>query len=179
MLVSSMALLALLGATTAQAIAAPPDHEVRRWTQEEDMCGLTVTADRRREDSIRFRVDHDGFELVTSQFSGTTRWTYEPTGRWIENQFAGVFRDHDVDLSDDGILTITYGWTGTQLRLKSSDGGIVMRDIGRGLARDVWDLVDVDDPDDDVLVSSEFVHLAGPKIGPDDFDCDLVLGLLQ
>ena len=59
---------------------------------------------------------------------------------------------------------MTYGWQGPQIRLKSSDGGVLLRDIGRFAVTDTIDLHDPNDPDDDELVDSVIITAAGQRL---------------
>lgn len=146
----------LLLATAQVALGAKPVHDkfVFEETFTEDLCGIPVTT------HIEVRGNFLGFEdrgLDVSQ----VRITFTNTeGDWLENFIAGAAFFEEQLVGD--ILTLTARHAGVHERLRSSEGLTAAFDRGQIVFRDVIDLNDLENPDDDVFISSETLFVAGP-----------------
>jgi hypothetical protein len=175
--VPSAALLAALAlALTAQlAMAAKPFHD--KFTDEqtfsEELCGIPVTT------HVVFSGNFLGFEgrfIDTSHVRVT--WT-NVDGDWLKLFAAGAAIGTEELVGD--ILTVTVRQAGVQERLASAGGLTPAFDRGQIVLRFVIDLNDLENPDDDVFVSSEVLSQAGPHPEADsDFAlfCEVVQDVL-
>ncbi len=170
----AVGLLVLMSATTLAA--RPVEHHVGYVddTFDEELCGIAVTTRVQAHENIF--IYEDGRFVDRSQV--TVTWTNED-GEWLTTSSAGTRTVGEVE--SDGTLTITESHVGVQSRLRSSDGITAAFDRGRIGFVTVIDLNDPEDPEDDVVVSSDVVDVAGPHPEADsDFAlfCEVVTDVL-
>jgi hypothetical protein len=168
---------ALMVAVPSAVLASRPDieHSRRVFTVQQDFCGLAVTADRTRVETTIFR-DSGGNPGVYDTVSGTTRWTYEPTGRWVQNHFPGLFYDGSDPVSNgDGTVSFFSSSAGPSLMWTTSDGGAPILDTGHIVFVEVWDLHDPSTDEDDEFISSDILSDSGPSAV---LDCDAIAAFL-
>ena len=171
-----LALATLLMLMSAQlAFAAAPFHDkfVIDETFEENLCGIDVTTHLQLKGNVLSFEDH---LLDVSRV--TVTWS-NAEGAWLQNFGAGAVMVSE-QLNGD-ILTITEGHAGVQERFRSSEGLMPAFDRGRIVFSIVIDLNDLENPDDDVFLSSEVVFVAGPHPEADsDFTlfCEVVEDVL-
>ena len=89
----------------------------------------------------------------------TITWT-NADGDWLQNHVAGITRFREE--LDGDILTVTETHAWMPERLRSAEGITAAFDRGLIKFQFVIDLNDLEDPDDDVLISAETSFLAGP-----------------
>lgn len=139
------------------ALAAKPVHD--RFTIDEtfteELCGIEVTTHLMVDGHVT--IFSDGRVMDLSRV--LIRWT-NADGAWLENFVRGQVRITEV--LDGDILTITSRNTGVHERLRSSEGITAAFDRGQITFVNVIDLNDLENPDDDVFVSSEVVSQHGP-----------------
>ena len=167
------ALVLLLSAQVA--LGAKPIHEkfVVDETFEDNLCGIEVVT--RLQVKGNVLIFEDRIKDV-SQIRLT--WT-NADGDWLENFIAGpAFIEEQLD---GDILTFTFRLAGIQERLRSSAGLTAAFDRGQITFRDVIDLNDLENPEDDVFLSSEIISQAGPHPEADSgftLFCDVVQDVL-
>jgi hypothetical protein len=146
----------LVLATASIATAAKPVHDkfAVDETFSEELCGIQVTTHLLIKGNVLGFEDHF---VDHSQVRIT--WT-NPDGDWLELFVAGAFFITE-ELSGD-ILTVTVRAVGIPERLRSAEGLTPAFDRGQLVFRDVIDLNDLENPDDDVFISSEVLFDAGP-----------------
>ena len=157
------------------ALAAKPIHEkfVVDETIAENLCGIEVMTHIEIKGNVLIFSNHVvDVSLIRITFTNSD-------GDWLENFIAGpVFIEEQLD---GDILTVTSRNVGVHERLRSSEGLTAAFDRGQITFRDVIDLNDLDNPDDDVFVSSEILFQAGPHPEADSgfaLFCEVVLEVL-
>lgn len=169
------ALLAL--SVAAPAAAARPIHD--KFTVDE-----TITGDNLCEIEVSTRVEVNGNVLVFDDGHvadvSLIRLTFtNADGDWLTNFVAGpVFITEQLD---GDILTITAVNRGVHEMLRSADGISAAFDRGQITFQNVIDLNDLEDEEDDVLLSSEILFVAGPHPEADagfELFCEVVADVL-
>jgi hypothetical protein len=177
-----LALATLLVLVSAQvAAAAKPFHD--KFTEDvtfsENLCGISPTTGIPVTTHVQVRGNFLAFEdhfVDLSQIRVT--WT-NADGDWLELFVAGRFFVTE-ELSGD-ILTVAFTASGIQERIRSTEGLTAAFDRGRISVRQVIDLNDPENFEDDVLVSFEVLFVAGPHPELDsDFTlfCEVVTDVL-
>jgi hypothetical protein len=146
----------LILATAHIVAAAKPVHDkfVVDETFSEELCGIQVTTHLLVRGNV---LDFEDHFVDLSQVMIT--WT-NTDGDWLELFVAGAFFITE-ELSGD-ILTVTVRSAGIPERLRSAEGLTPAFDRGQIAFRDVIDLNDLENPEDDVFISSEVLFQAGP-----------------
>jgi len=166
------ALVLLLSAQVA--LGAKPIHEkfVVDDTFEDNLCGIEVVTRVQVKGNVLIFEDR-----ITDVSQIRLTWT-NADGDWLENFIAGpAFIEEQLD---GDILTFTFRLAGIQERLRSSAGLTAAFDRGQITFRDVVDLNDLENPEDDVFLSSEIIQ-AGPHPEADSgftLFCDVVQDVL-
>ncbi len=171
-LLPAVVMLCLLAQPVA---AARPTHDRFRWTRpSRRSCAasrspthLVITG------NILVFEDH----LVDVSLVRLTHTNAD--GAWLENLIAGPVMIQEQ--LDGDILTIVARHVGIHERLRSAEGLTAAFDRGQIIFRNVIDLSDLEDPDDDELVSSEILFQAGPHPESDSefaLFCDVVIEVL-
>lgn len=169
-----LAALLTLASITA-ALAARPGHDrfTIDETFDEELCGIDVTTRIQITGNVLFFEDH----LVDLSLVRVT-WT-NADGDWLQNFIAGPVVV--TEQLDGDILTVTIANHGVHERLRSSDGLTEAFDRGQIVFRDVIDLNDLADEEDDVFLSSEILFQAGPHPEADsgfELLCETVIDVL-
>src|SRR5829696_3892256 len=164
-LLAVVAALAIPGGATARTIEHY--HETFDFDATFELCGVPV--DGHFEGVNTVVIGDDGRELITSR--RTLEWTSLTTGRVVTFFGAGT-ASMSLGVTDngDGTITSSYAVTGTQ-RI-TTEGRVLLVATGRIVFADILDLHDPGDPDDDELVTTEVVAVAGPH--SDVSFCDVV-----
>ena len=170
-----LAAVLMLLLTAQAALAARPIHDrfAVDETIAEDLCGVEVMTHIAVKGNVLVFADHAvDLSLVRLTFTNAD-------GDWLENFVSGpVFIQEQLD---GDILTITTRNAGVHERLRSSEGLTAAFDRGQISFRQVIDLNDLENPDDDVFVSSEILFQAGPHPEADSgfaLFCEVVLDVL-
>lgn len=167
--------LLLLSASAASA--AKGSHEQLRIddTFEEELCGIdvtthlvvsgpiNVTSNGRLTDNTNVRLTHTNAD-----------------GDWLRNNITGQFREVVTD-NGDGTITVVQTHRGVHERLRSAEGLEAAFDRGQVVFTLIIDIGDPEDPEDDVLISSEVIRQAGPHPDADsEFElfCEVVEDVL-
>jgi hypothetical protein len=163
-------------ATVSSALAARPFHDKARVdeTSTENLCGIDVT--QHLELNVNFLDFGDGHFVDASQLRIT--WT-NAEGDWLSNFAAG--QTNITESLDGDILTINEVHRGVHEFLRSADGISAAFDRGQIAFLFVIDLNDLENEEDDVLLSSETLFQAGPHPEADaDFAlfCEVVTEVL-
>jgi hypothetical protein len=170
-----LAAMALIAAVTPVS-AAGPVHEKTKVdeTATVDLCGIEVEQ--------RLQLNVNNLAFANGDFMDVTQvritWT-NADGDWLSNFVAGPFMV--IETLDGDILTVEFFNIGIHEMLRSSEGIEPAFDRGQIVFTDVVDLNDLEDPDDDVLLSSEMTFVAGPHPEADaDFElfCEVVVDVL-
>ena len=139
----------------------------------EDVCGITATIRTEARGSVLVFADR------TIEVSLVRVTITNDEGDWLRNFVAGpVFIEEQLE---GDILTITLRFAGVHSKWRSSEGLTPAFDRGQIIFRDVIDLNDLEDPEDDVFLSSELLFQAGPHPEADsDFAlfCEVVHDVL-
>jgi hypothetical protein len=160
----------------AQPVAAArPTHDrfLVDETFQEELCGIEVTTHLLVKGNVLVFEDH----LVDVSLVRLTHTNAD--GAWLENLIAGPVMIQE-QLEGD-LLTIVSRHVGIHERLRSSESLTAAFDRGQIIFRDVIDLNDLEDPDDDELVSSEILFQAGPHPESDSefaLFCEVVIDVL-
>jgi hypothetical protein len=154
--------------SASSVFAAKGSHEQVRVddTFDEEVCGIAVTT----HVIVTGPVNTTSGDRVTDNTRVRVTWT-NADGVWLRNDITGQFREVVTD-NGDGTITIVDTNRGVHERLRSANGIEAAFDRGQIVFRTVIDLGDPEDPDDDVVVSSDIPKQAGPH---PDADADFVL----
>lgn len=173
----AIVLASLLLLTMVQvAVAAKPSHErfTIDETFEDELCGIPVTTHLViKGHAVGFPDGH-----FVDHSRGSITWT-NADGDWLTNSFAGPVTV--TEQLDGSILTITQRYRGVHERLRSSEGLTAAFDRGQITIVTVIDLVNLEDPEDDVFVSSDVVSQHGPHPDADSgfaLFCEVVIDVL-
>jgi hypothetical protein len=163
-------------ATVSTALAARPFHDKATIddTFPENLCGIDVTT--HLELNVNFLDFGDGHFVDLSQVRIT--WT-NADGAWLSNFAAG--QTNVTETLDGDILTINEVHRGVHEFLRSADGISAGFDRGQIAFVIVIDLNDLENEEDDVLLSFDTVFQAGPHPEADaDFAlfCEVVTEVL-
>jgi len=132
-------------------------------TTDDDFCGvLPVTTHVESVQNGFVRLDKDGHPLFRASGRATVTWTNPATGLSVSNLISGQFRDIKVVENADGTTTFFSTNVGVPERLQTPDGTVLIKDVGRIVFANTFDLHDRDNPDDDEFISGEIVSIAGP-----------------
>jgi hypothetical protein len=146
------------------ALAAPPAvfHENFDETFEEELCGIFVTGHAEGVDTFRIFFDQEGNEIrALGSGQGMITWTNPENGKSVSLSFAGSFQETAVE-NPDGTVTFTSTVAGLPADVFVSPHESLFKDVGRVTFVTTVDFGDPEDPEDDVVVSSEIAFLAGP-----------------
>jgi ethanolamine utilization protein EutP (predicted NTPase) len=166
----------LLLVTAQLAFGAKPFHDkfTIDETFEETVCDIDVTT------HVVLHINALDFETHFVDLSQGTITFTDADGDWVSNQIAGpaIFSDQ----LDGDILTITERHVGVHEKLRSSEGLLPAFDRGQISFVTVIDLNDLEDEEDDVVLSFEVLFQAGPHPDADaDFAlfCDALASVLE
>ena len=155
---------ALLVVAPAHAMGGPPDwrFEVTYAGEEQDLCGMTVRLD----GSL-----HGTFHEKSSGFNEhwRIRLTNVDTGLWVLSETNGIAKDLKVVDDGSGIITIIAAFAGAE-RYFAPDGTLLFHAAGTTRTELRIDLMDPEDPDDDVLLGADVFKRAGLRLGAADCD---------
>jgi hypothetical protein len=168
---------AIVGTAAATpASAAPPEHFSIAYDGVVDsLCGMTVALDGFERGTFHVKPRPDGTELAAFNVHFSIRITNPATGRWLLAEFSGVNKDLNVTDEGDGIITIIGQVAGID-RYYASDGSRVYQAAGNGRVEVRIDLMDPDDPNDDVVLDEQKVKDTGLRFGA--ADCDAIRALI-
>jgi hypothetical protein len=175
-LLAAFGLAAILAVPSAAiGLAAAPDHESFKVdeTFPENLCGLDVTTHVVGTGNVLMFEDH----FVDLSVLHVT-WT-NIDGDWLTLFFAGPAAF--TETLDGDILTVVGTHRGVHEMVRSSDGLTPAFDRGRAVVREVIDLNDLEDEQDDVFLSSEILLQAGPHPEADsgfELFCEVVVDVL-
>jgi hypothetical protein len=123
--------------------------------------GIDVTTHVSGTTTITVRLDAAGHELLKVTRLRQTVFTNEDGDDLILLE-SGQARDASIVDNTDGTTSFTFRVAGRPELLILPDGQKLVFDRGLIVVRDTFDFNDPLDPNDDVLVSSELLHQAGP-----------------
>lgn len=156
--------VASLPFASAQARGGSPDwrFEITYAGEQQDLCGMTVRLD----GSL-----HGTFHEKSAGFNEhwRIRLTNVDTGRWVLSETNGMAKDLKVVDDGSGIITIIAVFAGAE-RYFASDGTLLFHAAGTTRRELRVDLMDPDDPDDDVLLGDDVFKRAGLRLGAADCD---------
>lgn len=171
----------LLAALVTLALAAPtaaarPEHEIFKIdeTFPEELCGIEVTTTVQGNGNVLIFPDGPFVDLSTLLIT----WTNDD-GDWLTLFFAGPASF--TESLDGDILTVTSVHRGLHELLRSSEGITAAFDRGRIIFHEVIDLNDLEDFEDDVVLSFEVLFHAGPHPEADanfELFCEVVTDVL-
>ena len=175
-----LALMAPVIVVTASAIpasAGPPEwhYSFEFDGAEETLCGMTARLDGFVHGTFHEKQRRDGTVLGTFNEHYSIRYTNVATGRWLLTEFNGINTDRQVIDEGDGIITVISAVAGIE-RVYTPDGTLVFKAAGTTLRAIRIDLMDPDDPDDDVVLDDRVVKRAGLRHGA--ADCDALRALM-
>jgi hypothetical protein len=160
----SLFMLAMILLPAVNASAVPPEvfHENFDETFEEELCGIFVTGHAQGVNTFRIFFDREGNEIrVLDSGRGVITWTNPENGKSVSLSFAGSFQGSAVE-NPDGTVTFTDTVVGMPENIFVSPHESLVRDVGRVTFVTTVDFGDPEDPEDDVVISSEIAFLAGP-----------------
>jgi hypothetical protein len=166
--------LAILTASTGVVVAGSGSveefHDRFDFTLDAfDLCGIPVAGEFHGFSNV---VIKDGNELRALHRHFT--WTSLVNGNVLEFFSTGVSRGLSVTDNGDGTITSVTAVSGTQRIYDSS--GVKAVATGRIVFADTIDVGDPNDPEDDAVVSSQVLSVAGPH--SDTPFCDVVTDAL-
>jgi hypothetical protein len=164
-------------AAASPAGAGPPDgHFSFDFNgSEEIVCGMTTSREGSIHGAFHEHRGRDGAMLGALNEHWSIRYTNVATGRWLLAEFNGNSKDLQIIDEGDGIITIVVLVTGID-RVSAPDGTLVYQGTGMDRREIRIDLMDPEDPVDDVLLSDDLVKRAGRYVGA--ADCDALLALM-
>jgi hypothetical protein len=160
---TALAIVVVL-ALPAVAAAAVIDHfrESFAFDASTEFCGVAVDAHFEGFNTTVIRDDGRDLTTVLRKFT----WTNPENGRVVTFFGAGqASRGLAVTDNGDGTITIVYAVTGTQ-RFQSGHRTLLSA-TGQIVFADTIDLHDPADPDDDELIATEILSVAGPHLTVD------------
>jgi hypothetical protein len=163
-------------AAATPASAGPPDHFSIEYDGVADsLCGMRVVLDGFEHGTFHVKRRRDGTELAGFNVHYSIRVTNVATGRWLLAEFNGNNNDLKVTDEGDGIITIIGQVAGID-RYYASDGRHVYQAAGNGRVEVRIDLMNPDDPNDDVVLNEQNVKNTGLRFGA--ADCDAIRALI-
>jgi hypothetical protein len=128
-----LALITALAVVPGSALAAPPERNHQRVTEEVenvDVCGVNVDIVSKVMFTDLVFFDKEGnFLRFMSPTSGRVTFTTDD-GRQVVQHFANLFIEEEVVDEQAGTLTLLFTFKGLPNQLKSAHGGVVLRDVG-------------------------------------------------
>ena len=146
------------------AFAAKPltFHENFEETFEEELCGIPVIGHIQGVNNFTVFFDQEGNEVrVLGTGQAVVTWTNPENGKTVSLSTAGSFQG-TFEVNPDGTVTFTDTFAGLPENIFVSRRDKLVMDVGRITFTTTVDFGDPEDPEDDVLVSSEITFLAGP-----------------
>ncbi len=125
--------------------------------------------------TFREKERHGGTVLAGFNEHWSIRLTNVATGRWVLSEFNGQSKDLKIIDEGGGVITLIATVTGID-RLYASDGTRVFQAAGNSRVQVRIDLIDPDNPDDDVVLDEQTVKDAGLRFGAGD--CDALRALM-
>ncbi len=161
---ASAACLAAVAAAPA-AIAQPSDQSHDRGTQTftGEICGLEgieTTVDFVR--NAKSRMGKNGYLLYQNSGRSTVTWYNPETGLTVVRKSAGSSKDISVT-NRGGVITVLTQQTGVPQEIRSSDGTVALKDVGRVVLETIWWDRDTPlDTSDDRFIEGRVVSTSGP-----------------
>ena len=163
-------------AAATPASAGPPDHFAIEYDGVQDsLCGMAVVLDGFEHGTFLLKARSDGTELASFNVHFSIRITSAATGRWLLAESDGMNKELKVTNEGDGIIHIVSQFGGKD-RYYSSDGRRVFQAAGNSRVEVRIDLMDPDDPDDDVVLDEQKVKNSGLRFGA--ADCGAIRALI-
>jgi hypothetical protein len=128
----------------------------------DDLCGIPVTTHVVARENGIVRLDRRGDPVFKLSGRARITWVNPATGLWVTNFIAGQFREIRIVENPDGTTTIFSTNTGIPELLRSSDGTVLVKDVGRIVFASTFDFGDPGDFEDDVFLGFEIVSVSGP-----------------
>lgn len=160
----SLSVLAMVLLPAVNSFAVPPAvfHVNFDETFEEELCGIFVLGHAQGVDNFKVFFDQEGNEIrVLGSGQGAVTWTNPENGKSVSLSFAGSFQGTAVE-NPDGTVTFTDTFAGLPENIFVSPHESLVMDVGRITFVTTVDFGDPEDPEDDVVVSSEIAFVAGP-----------------
>ena len=104
----------------------------------------------------------DGIVLGTFNEHYSIRYTNVATGRWLLTVFNGINKDRQVIDEGEGVITVIVAVAGIE-RVYAPDGTLVFKAAGTTRREIRINLMDPDDPDDDVVLDDQVTKRAGMR----------------
>lgn len=173
-IITAVTLFGTVGAPPASA--GSPDHFTIAFHGERiNLCGMVVRQDGVVHGTFHEKHRRDGVSLVTFNEHWSIRLTNVATGRWVLSDTNGIARDMRVTENADGSITVLGAFSGNE-RYYDADGALFFHAAGTTRTRYRIDLVDPENPDDDVLLNEQKIKRAGLRLG--NADCDTLRAFL-
>jgi hypothetical protein len=156
--------------------AGPPDHIAVTYDSTADtLCDMSVVLDGFEHGTFMLKPRAGGLDLASFNGHFSIRVTNTATGRWFLAESDGMSKDLKVTDEGGGIIRVVSQFGGKD-RYYSSDGTRVFQAAGNGRHELLIDLVDPNNPDDDILLQDNTIKDTGLRFGA--ADCDAIVALI-